>query len=53
MIRLLRIKLYLNFGEDPRPQYIYIYTYQLIKNREMENTSFPETDGKDHLFICL
>lgn len=49
MIRLLRIKLFINFNENPRPQYI----NELMKNGKTESSSFLEKNLKDCLFILF
>lgn len=49
MIRLLRIKLFINFNENPRPQYI----SEFIKNGKTESSSFLEKNLKDCLFVLF
>lgn len=44
MIRLLRIKLFINFNENPRPQYI----NEFIKNGKTESSSFLEKNLKEN-----
>lgn len=45
MTELLRIKLFINFNEDQRPQYI----KEFIKNWEIESSSFLEKTLKDSI----